>query len=106
MIFKLKTIMSNNNSDNGAKSANNDKEETIFYIDMPKNVREQCSPKNDPTQIIANIFGRFSSKLTVDTAGAQQVGILWNILKLALKKNKYFGQIYLIMQKVKLHGHL
>ena len=52
-LASIATLMSNISSKNAAKSANNDKEETISYNNMPKDVQERCSLKNHPTRIIA-----------------------------------------------------
>ena len=52
---------------------NNDKEETIDQNNIPKDIRQQCSLKNDPSKIIAksNLIN-FRNKLTFETTGVQK----------------------------------
>ena len=72
-LVSIATSMSNISSKNVAQSADNDKEETIDFNDIPKDVCDQCSLKNDQSKIIAKSnLANFSNNLTLNTAGAQQ----------------------------------
>ena len=51
-LTSIATLMSNISSKNAAQSTDNDKEETIDYHDMPKDIRGQCCLKNDASKII------------------------------------------------------
>lgn len=60
-------------SKNTSWSADNGKEETIDHNNIPKDVGDQCSHKNDQSKIIAKSdLADFSNNLIVNTTGAQQ----------------------------------
>ena len=97
--------MSNISSKNVAQSADNDKEETIDFNDIPKDVCDQCSLKNDQSKIIAKSnLANFSNNLTLNTAGAQQQWNFVEYLEISTTTSKYPGQTYLIMKDVTLYG--
>jgi hypothetical protein len=102
----ISTAMTNISSKNAARSADNDKEETIDYKDMPKDVRERCHLKNDPVKIIAKRhLIKFNNTLTLDKANVQQD---WNFVEypeVGVGADKP-GQTYLIMKDGTLFGHL
>ena len=64
---------------NASRSAVNDKEETINYNNMPKDICERFSLKNNTSKAIAKRhLADFSNKLTLDNASVQQN---WNFIE-------------------------
>lgn len=51
-LAAISTLMTNISSKNTTNSADNNKEETIKYNNMPKDACERCHLKNNPVMII------------------------------------------------------
>ena len=78
-LAAISTVMPNIRSKNIAQSADNNKEETIDYNYMQKDVHERCYLNNNPVKIIAKRYlAKFSNKLIVDTSKIQQD---WNFVE-------------------------
>ena len=95
-------------SKNAANHVDSDKEETIDYNDMSKDVQERCALKNHPDKIIAmGDMKDYHNDLTTDQHDAQQH---WRTVEYPAigtgNTTKHDGQTYVIMNDGTLYGHL
>ena len=91
--------MTNISSKNAARSADNDKEETIEYNDMPKDVCDRCHLNYDTVKIfVRKHLADFSQNLIVDKSNIQQDWSFAEYPEIGTTTLTHPGQTYLIMK--------